>query len=394
MVENITVPPSCRSTVAVEATVPAGQDVSTWVQSDQPIIAERPMYFNASGISGGHVAEGVGIAKSTWYFAEGTTMDGFDTYLTVQNPGSEVANVNLTFMVQGGDNVPHVLQVPATSRETIAMRDIIGHGKHASTLVEADRRIVVERPMYFNYHGVYTGGHDCVGVNEPSKEWHFAEGNTYSWNDMWLCIQNPNTAPANITINYMLADGSEQTIPVNKTIGPLTRETVDVRADVEPDKDVACSITSDQPIVVERPMYFNYQYKWTGGHNTMGSPELTEYFFFAEGTTRPGYDEWITVINPHEYYLNLYVTFVTTNGDRIFIAPGPDVPDYTCRPYSRLTINVNADIASVAEDYGIDPAQDIAVEIISNLPVIAERPMYFNTGSSVGGHNVMCIEAR
>jgi hypothetical protein len=29
-------------------------------------------------------------------------------------------------------------------------------------------------------------------------------------------------------------------------------------------------VASDQPIIAERPMYFNYNGAWTGGHDVVG----------------------------------------------------------------------------------------------------------------------------
>ena len=56
----------------------------------------------------------------------------------------------------------------------------------------------------------------------------------------------------------------------NLTIPANSRETVDVNADVGSNKEVSIKIDSTQSIVAERPMYFNYQNKWEGGHNTIG----------------------------------------------------------------------------------------------------------------------------
>ncbi len=46
-------------------------------------------------------------------------------------------------------------------------------------------------------------------------------------------------------------------------------------------------------------MYFFYQSMWTGGHCVMGSPFLAQDFYFAEGTTRAGFHEWLTIQNPN-----------------------------------------------------------------------------------------------
>jgi hypothetical protein len=36
--------------------------------------------------------------------------------------------------------------------------------------------------------------------------------------------------------------------------------------------DVSINVSSDKPIVAERPVYFLYNGAWPGGHNTLGYP--------------------------------------------------------------------------------------------------------------------------
>jgi hypothetical protein len=123
--------------------------------------------------------------------------------------------------------------------------------------------------MYFNYAGKWTGGHVVMGLPEPQNSFYFAEG--YTGRDTfeeYLCLMNPNQKDTVAHITYMFQDGStqEQHLPVGKT----SRATVNVNAVVGPDRDVSIRVTSDDPIVAERPMYFNYAGKWTGGHVVMG----------------------------------------------------------------------------------------------------------------------------
>jgi hypothetical protein len=53
---------------------------------------------------------------------------------------------------------------------------------------------------------------------------------------------------------------------------------------------------------VERPMYFNYYGATTGwadgGHNAVGAVTAEYSWYFAEGTTRPGFDQYLTIQNP------------------------------------------------------------------------------------------------
>ena len=104
---------------------------------------------------------------------------------------------------------------------------------------------------------------------KPSgKTFLFAEGYTGEGFEEWLCLANPNPSPTVAHVTYMFADGTtqEQEVPV----GATTRQTVYVNDAVGKDKNVSVRVTSDNPIVAERPMYFNYRGAWTGGHDVVG----------------------------------------------------------------------------------------------------------------------------
>ncbi|MBK5092901.1 MAG: IPT/TIG domain-containing protein, partial [Actinobacteria bacterium] len=76
-------------------------DVSTKVESDQDIVCERSMYWDAR--RGGHDSIGVTSPSRTWYLAEGSTAWGFETYLLIQNPSeTKPASVNVTYMTRFG----------------------------------------------------------------------------------------------------------------------------------------------------------------------------------------------------------------------------------------------------------------------------------------------------
>ena len=52
--QTVEVPAFFRSTVNVNEAVEAGKEVSVKIESDLPIVAERPMYFIYNGWDGGH----------------------------------------------------------------------------------------------------------------------------------------------------------------------------------------------------------------------------------------------------------------------------------------------------------------------------------------------------
>jgi hypothetical protein len=143
-------------------------DSAIVIESDVPVVAERPMYFsykeNTPGYAwtGGHDVVGAPAPKTEWFFAEGCTYDWADEYICIANPGAESAHVAFSFMLESGDTVPYSVEVAPHKRATVKVADIVGRGHDVSTKTSSDKPVVAERPMYFNYNG-WTGGHDVVG---------------------------------------------------------------------------------------------------------------------------------------------------------------------------------------------------------------------------------------
>ena len=129
-------------------------------------------------------------------------------------------------------------------------------------------QIVAERPMYFSYGPGWTGGHDVLGTFQPRTEWFFPEGCTHDNFDEFICIANPGDETANVNLTFMLDEGDP--IEINRAIAAHQRITVRVFDEVARGRDVSTRIRSDKPVVVERPMYFNYGTGWDGGHAVVG----------------------------------------------------------------------------------------------------------------------------
>jgi streptogramin lyase len=280
--ENVhgSVGPHSRATFKTKDQIGEGKNASLYLQSDQPVVAERPMYFNYQGLAsnnwnGGHDAMGTNSPARDWYFAEGTTrnndIDGaFEQWLCLQNPGKSPIKVNATYQLAPGQGGPisKTYTVPGQQRLTVSVNREIGTNMDDSVHLNSTSDFIAERPMYFNFHNVWTGGHDVLGANSTARTWFFAEGTTRADFDEWLCLQNPGNSDAHTAITYYSATGA----PVTKswTVQANTRLTVSARGDVGPDLDISAKVASDQPIIVERPIYFNYIGVWTGGHDVVG----------------------------------------------------------------------------------------------------------------------------
>jgi hypothetical protein len=262
--------------------------------------------------------------------------------------------------------------VGARSRETVFVNEAVGPDKEVSLVVESQLPIVAERPMYFNYKGSWTGGHDVVGIGSPLDTFFFAEGYTGEGFEEYLCLMNPGEADTVAHITYMFPDGTtqEQEVPV----GARSRETVFVNEAVGPDKEVSINLKADSPIVAERPMYFNYKGSWTGGHDVIGDTGPRDVFYFAEGYTGEGFDEFLCFMNVGFEAGTVHITYMFADGTT-------QEQELPIGARSRATVNVKEVVG---------PGRSVSVKVQSNLPIVAERPMYFNyKGSWTGGHDVV-----
>ena len=108
-----------------------------------------------------------------------------------------------------------------------------------------------------------------------------------------------------------------------------------------------------------------------GGSSGPGQKEAGLRHYFAEGTTRQGFEEWILVMNPQDKEVDVEAEFYSSQGviEKHFLLP----------PRGRTSISVNSEV----------PWQDdVAVCLQSASPVAAERMLYFNRGRGFSGGTV------
>ncbi|MCC6629575.1 MAG: hypothetical protein IT340_19525 [Chloroflexi bacterium] len=331
------------------------------------------------------------IGELTWYFAEGYTGPGFDEYLTIQNPNAGAADLKITYFLTGAAPVEKLITVAANSRYTVTVHEAkegVGRNQAVSAKVESTNGvgIVVERPMYFTYSGGVDGGHNVMGVTTPRLAWLFAEGYTGVGFDEYLTILNPNSTATVTEITYFLAQGA----PVVKTITvpANSRYTVtvhDKKEGVGRDQAVSARVTTTNPggIVVERPMYFTYGGSLggvTGGHNVMGTTGPRPIWYFPEGNTNNGYDQYLTLMNTNAQASQVRLTYYVV-GEAV-----PRTKAITVPANSRYTVSVHDD----AEGVGRGKRLGMKVETTNGVDLVVERPLYFRYSPTVnGGHNIM-----
>ncbi len=235
---------------------------------------------------------------NTYYFAEGTCRPNFDSYICIQNPDQLAANVTITYMLGNGTVQDQPLTIPGRSRTTVRASDVLGSGDDeahdfsARVHCTSGTNIVAERPMYFNYKGAWTGGHDVVGALNPQPTFYFAEGSCRPDFDPYLCIQNPGSTAADVQITYMRGDGSIAgeilNVPANKRSTVVVKNTLGTGDDDAHDFSAKVETTNGTSIVAERPMYFNYKGEWTGGHDVVGNSGAGQEVLLRRRQLPPG----------------------------------------------------------------------------------------------------------
>jgi hypothetical protein len=280
VVHPVTVPATSRVNVwAVEPGNGAliGRSFAIRVEADVPIIAERAMYFGTAPgnrqWNGGHESAGVPAPATSWFLAEGATVDPFTEWILIGNPGDAEADVTFTFLLSTGETVTGTKRVPAQSRFSLnvadagAMLDHITAGDAAllrraelSTTVDASVPIVAERAMYWpGNFTTWAEAHNSFGVTETATQWGLAEGRVGGPRQYatFILLANPNDAPARVQLKYLRKPGSP---PVVREIVVAGHSRLNEWANAVPelaDEEFGVLIVSDLPIAVERAMYWN-----------------------------------------------------------------------------------------------------------------------------------------
>jgi len=352
-------PPNTRKTFNVADTVANQTDVSTRVTADAPVLAERSMYGSNRGWADDSI--GTWTPSKTWYLAEGCTGAGFDTWVLVQNPSAQQADVTLTFMTPTGAVPGPTVTMASNTRKSFKVNNTCPGEWQVSTKVTATQPVVAERSIYGN-NGAWAT--ESIGAAHAATQWYLPEGSTGPGFETWVLVQNPGTTEANVQLTLMEPGGKvagpKLKIPAN------SRATVNL-ADTAPGQwSLSTMVTSDQPVVAERAMYGNNR-QWA--HDSIGATAPDTTWCLPEGSTGPGFETWVLVQNPGDTEAKINITYMTPDSDR----PGPSV---TLAAHSRQTFNVASSVPNVWE---------VSTKVTSDKPVIAERAMYGN--SRIWGHD-------
>jgi kumamolisin len=395
---NHTVNASSRLTINVNTDLgvsPTGPHESVaaivYVDTGPPVVAERPMYFSYDGVQSGTDVIGAAYPGTSYYFSEADSTQSspknYSTFITMLNPSTTATDtVKITYYTGTcTTSCPtETKTVGPLQRQTASPADLNIHQKLAIS-VNSNNLVVVERPMYFsdniqNAGGPVTGAASEVGATAPGTNWLFAEGSTQPDFQTYYELADFGSTPANATVKLEFSDGT--TDSYNVPVPAYGFTTFDVNAHPDPNATaVSAQITSDNPIVADRLMYFHYgKQLYSGGTDVVGATSASNVYSFAEGYTSGNFTEFLTIQNPTGTNETVAVTFFV-NG-LIF------QEQYTADAHSRMTLDIN-DIINPISGGSVSMTVQAIYPTNPTPVIVAERPMYFGYNSDQGGTDVI-----
>jgi Tol biopolymer transport system component len=284
---------------------------STTIESDKFVAVERTVVWGA-GVTdpddftpyGSHAETAIARPSTTWYFAEGATHGRFDLFYLLQNANDTAATATITYLLPGSQ-APIVRQyaIAPQSRLTIKVDDEPGLGAtDVSAKIVSDLPILAERAMYLSTPTQpYAAGTDGAGIPEPGTQWFVAEGATGGFFDLFILIGNPSAQDADVTITYLLPDGTS----IDKHYAVARESRLTINVDGEDPGLAGTSVsaivksTNSVPIVVERAMWWPSP-DWYEGHVTAATNETGATWALADGRSGgpPDTSTFLLVANP------------------------------------------------------------------------------------------------
>jgi len=329
-----------------------------------------------------------------WYFAEGNSRNGFNTYFTLLNLSDQPAGVTANYNRDDGIRLVQWIGVEPHARLSLNANDVVGPRAFGSTFF-ADQDIVVERTTIWGpgQNGETNGGFAPDG----EKAWYFAEGTTRGRASTYFVTQNLTDAPATITATFTREDGSSE----HRSFGLAPRGRDAYRVDdLMKDTAFSASFRSDQDVVVERTIMTEGERPPTakrsredkgpnvqtngqtddsfamardavgifGGLGYLGGGEPgSRTWEFAEGSTRAPYRTTFVLFNPGQQSTEVRLLFRLEQGgtrSQTLQLPGA----------SRIAFDPKDSV----------PAADFATSISADRPIIAERA-YASSGDGLYG---------
>jgi hypothetical protein len=331
-----------------------------------------------------HAAPAVsGPVSLKWNLAEGRVGSGFRTFFTVGNPTNSACAVKVTYYYtldgSSSGNVKTVsFTVPAATRYTANANGAVPGPSTLSAIIEVDAGatptcsgVVAERPMYFNSFHNTNSGTEVMGATDASlsQKFYFADVPDGTAGESFLAVFNPQSTAANVTATYYNADTGAEVKHSTLIVGPKSRNTFQPGNENLP-AHVSAVVSSDQSILVERPSYFPAQHNVAGSAALMGVSTPLKDWYFADGYTGSGTQEYLIVTNASDNTVTVDGSLIPASGTN------PTLAAFDLAPHAQKIIDVNANNTT--------GSTHIAAHIHGSGNIVVERQVYTTYSGSTG----------
>jgi hypothetical protein len=345
---------------------------TAWFVSDVPLLPGSNVVTVTATDNDGQTRQAtleITVSAYTAFLAEGATGAFFDYDLLLANPTQSAITADVTFFKESGGTVVQQVPLPAQSRRTIRVDDIVGLEATAmSTSVRTvTAPIVVERTMRWGGAGApQYGAHSDKATAGAALTWYFAEG-SQGFFFTYLLLANPGGTANTATIDWLIEGAAAQRRVVS--LAPNSRTTIDAGADAAlVGRSFGIVVTFASPAVAERAMYFGTppDVLFKAGHDSAGVNAPATQWILAEGATGPFFETFILLANPNQTAATATLRFLTQSGVEVTRTVG--VP-----AAGRTTVNIEALTPAAPELANAA----VATVVTATLPIVAERAQYW-----------------
>ena len=332
-------------------------EFSMIVESPVPLVAERRMTWDRASQYGSHAGTGVAAPSRTWYFAEGATIAGLQTFFLLQNPGDRPATVRIRYMLSTAVTEQRQHVVPARSRLTVWANQEgapLDAAEFATTIM-SEEPLVVERAMYRDAPGErFAAGSVTSGVASPALLWGFVEGATGAFFDTYLLLANPHDSSVDVGVQYILPTPASDVyvgappdiITRRYVLAPRSRRTIWVAREDPRLADTAVSMTvgASAAIVAERTMWWPgpTSATWRENHTDATSESAGLRWAVADiqaDAQTGGWDTFLLINSPGPVGPLVFVDAACDDGTRVS-------KSYLLPPY-RVTLWLRYDLPEI-----------------------------------------------
>jgi hypothetical protein len=369
------------------------------VESDAEVVTERRMTWDRLAPYGSHSGNGVAAPGTTWYFAEGATIAGFQTFFLLQNPNAATATVTIEYLLADGTTEQRVRSIGPRSRQTVWVNQEGGPMAAAEfgTTIRSDLPIVSERAMYLNAPGeLFTAGSVASGVAAPAASWFFAEGATGAFFDTFVLLANPGDTAASVDVEYLRAydpADSSTALPISKRyeVAPHSRQTIWIRQE-DPalaDSQVGVSLHASVPIVAERTMWWPgpTSATWRESHAEVGATESGQRWAVADmqvDAAADGWDTFLLVATTEQALATIRVAVSCEDGSRTSRDIALSVNRTTLWMRYEFPQMVGRRCGATIESLPTRVTSSPSVPL-QRTPIVVEKAMYLGTDFRAGG---------